>query len=85
MANCTEGGVETDLHELGAPICPACVTERERLHPVQKTLSADLALARALYCEAMEEFERCKAALQALKLCDETLRTHGKDGELSSV
>lgn len=94
MANCIECGLETDLHEMGAPICPACLTERERLHPVRASLTADLALARALYFEALEEFERCKAALQdfpsghperakyeeALKLYNQTLRKYGKDG-----
>jgi len=58
MAKCGRCGAETDLYELDVPICPECCAEREKSRPSLANLSAELALARALYRKAMEEFER---------------------------
>jgi hypothetical protein len=66
MPKCVECGAETELHELGVPICPACISERERLHPSLDSLRAEVAAARERYRKAMEEFEHQQAMCRDL-------------------
>ena len=64
MAKCTECGGETELRELGTPVCTACISKRESVHPLLAELSAELPSARDLYRRAMEEFEHHQASSQ---------------------
>jgi hypothetical protein len=66
MPKCAGCGAKTDLHELDIPICPACVAERERSHPLLASLSAELTSAREIYRKAMEEFDRYEAICRGL-------------------
>ena len=66
MAKCAECGIETELHELGVPICPECIAKRERVHPALAILTVELASARDLYHRAMEEFAQHQATSQHL-------------------
>ena len=66
MPKCAGCGTETELHELDVPICVTCVTERDRSHQTLATLSAELAAARNLYRQAMEEVAQYEAMLQGL-------------------
>ena len=66
MPNCAGCGTQTDLHELNVPICPACIAERELLHPSLSGLNAELTSAREDYRKAMEEFDRYEAMCRGL-------------------
>jgi hypothetical protein len=61
MSKCAECGMETELRELGLPVCTACISKRESLHPLLSSLRADLASARNLYRQALEDFEHHQA------------------------
>jgi len=41
MAKCKHCGQETELHEAGVPICPACLDERDRKCRPKKRHSPD--------------------------------------------
>ena len=57
MAQCAQCGADTDLYELDLPICPICVSERERAHPSLDGLSAQVSFAKESYLEAIKDFE----------------------------
>ena len=55
MAKCAECGSETELHELGVAVCPACIAKRETFRTGLASLFADLTSARDSYREAIAQ------------------------------
>ena len=66
MAKCARCGVETELYDLGVPICPACITGRDGVVPSVDSLRAEVTSAKELYHKAMEEFEHRQALCRSL-------------------
>ncbi len=53
MAICAGCGIDTELHELGVPICTSCISKRESSNPLLADLSLEIAHTRDLYFKAM--------------------------------
>jgi|GEM_PF-5889386 len=64
MAKCAGCGTETDLHELGVPICPACIAERDQ--PSLAGLNSAVITAREVYRKAMADYEHHQARCRDL-------------------
>jgi NMD protein affecting ribosome stability and mRNA decay len=66
MAICAECGTDTELHELGVPICTSCISKRESLNPLLAGLSVEITHSRDLYFKAMQELAPYQAPGQRL-------------------
>ena len=57
MANCAVCHAETDLYELGVPICPRCVEGYSQSGSAREALRVELATAREAYRQALQNLE----------------------------